>query len=223
MGHMVNKDASVSTVFMGFDVPQKSKAVGVFSCIKSVITKIIPWLLCLNLISSLVTDGERLNLGHRSGIHARFFSEIRQIFTSSKKTTLSIWCVAHRFNLAWTDLCKKFTVINDVISDASSLSAHFHKSGERTFKLKQAASAANLPRPLRYPTYFPVRWTQYSSDLFNVTLRNWRAAMAYFIAEKEIGLQNYWTNYERIHLITFLADILHLLKTFQKTFESDIV
>lgn len=46
MGHMGNKDSSVLTVFMGFDVLQEGKALGVLKCIKNVIMKILPWALC---------------------------------------------------------------------------------------------------------------------------------------------------------------------------------
>ncbi len=86
MGHMVNKDASVSTVFIGFDVPQEGKAIGVVNCIKSVVAKILPWILCLNLISSIVTDGEKPNLRNTEGIHARFADEIKELLNGEKNT-----------------------------------------------------------------------------------------------------------------------------------------
>ena len=79
-------------------------------------------------------------------------------------------------------------MINDVISDASSLSSYFHKSGEWTFKLKQAAARAKLSKSL-----------------------------------SETGLLSRWLMYDRIHLIAFVANILQLLKTYQKTFETDII
>lgn len=72
MGHLVNKDATISTVFIGFDVPKQGKAIGVFECMKSVVEKILPWDVCLQLLSSLVTDGEELNFGSRSGLHVRY-------------------------------------------------------------------------------------------------------------------------------------------------------
>lgn len=64
-------------------------------------------------------------------------------------------------------------------------------------------------------------YVQYAFALFYVVLRNWRSSLAYFITENEPLLEECWLKYDRLHLLTFLTDILQLLKTFQKYFESD--
>lgn len=54
---------------------------------------------------------------------------------------LLVWCVAHRINLAWKDLCGTIGLIADIIQDAKNLSSYFHVSGERTQKLKNISLA----------------------------------------------------------------------------------
>jgi hypothetical protein len=222
MGHLVNKDTTVSLVFIGFGVPKDRKAEGYFECVKCVVEKILPWESFLPLISSIVTDGEELNLGCNTGLHVRMLAEIKDL-VSDNKLLLAIWCYAHRINLAWKDVCNEFPIIAQIVADASSLSSHFHKSGERTSILKRVAAEMRIEKPLRYVTYFPVRWTQYVFDLLYVTLRNWRASMEYFVREEEIGLEQRWLQYDRLHATVFLTDVLQIFKCFQKKFESETV
>lgn len=222
MGHVVHKNATVSNVFIGFQIPQRGKSLGYFECMKKIVNNIWNWEQCLALVTSLVTDGEPLNTGSEQGLWARFVEEVRKS-TARKQPIVSIWCVPHRFNLAWKDLCKDCSMIADIVAQATSLSSHFHKSGDRTQKLRNIAIAKNLNKPLRYVTNFEVRWTEFVFDLLTVTLRNWRSSMAYFESEKEEGLANRWLLYDRLHFLTFITDILQLLKKFQKTFESNTI
>ena len=174
----------------------------------------------LKLISSLVTDGEPLNTGSINGIWARITRE-HQPASNYNMPLLLIWCVAHRITLAWKSVCKDNPIVEYIINLASQLCTFFHNSGKRTGKLRNAAKANALSVPLQYPSYNSTRWVQYAFDLLNVVLRNWRQAMAYFMSENEPLLAECWLNYDRLHLLTFLADVLQHLKTFQKYFESD--
>lgn len=133
----------------------------------------------------------------------------------------SIWCVAHRITLGWKSVCVDNPIVVNSINHASQLCTFFHNSGERTAKLRNAAKANNLSEPMNYPSFNSTRWVQYAYNLLYVILRNWRSSMMYFLNENEQMLADYWGNYHHIHLLTFLCDILKLLKTFQKTFESD--
>ena len=171
----------------------------------------------LKLISSLVTDGEPLNTGSINGIWARITRE-HQLASNYNMPFLLIWCVAHRITLAWKSVCKDNPIVEYIINLASQLWTFFHNSGKRTGKLRNAAKANALSVPLQYPSYNSTRWVQYAFDLLNVVLRNWRQAMAYFMSENETLLAECWLNYDRLHLLTFLADVLQHLKTFQKYF-----
>lgn len=116
-------------------------------------------------------------------------------------------------------------MITNLIKEASSLSAYFHHSGQRTQKLKMISSknTEEFQKFIQYPAYFQIRWTQFTHSLFTAVLRNWKASIQYFKNENEIGLLNRWLNYERIHCTSFLTDVLELYKRFQMTFERDSI
>lgn len=71
MAQVVNKDATLSTVFLGFGAPKKGDGLHYLQCIKSIPTAIMTWEELFVLLSSLVTDGESLNSGAISGLGAR--------------------------------------------------------------------------------------------------------------------------------------------------------
>lgn len=103
------------------------------------------------------------------------------------------------------------------------LAAHFRKSGSRTKKLRTIAAVNNFKRPLRYPAYFEVRWSEFTFNLFYDVLRNWRSSIKYFQATTFSALMNQWLIVDKLHFITFLIDVLGLLKAFQKTCQSDTI
>lgn len=118
----------------------------------------------------------------------------------------------HRVNLAWKTVCK-IDIIAKIIKSTRKLATHFRNSGTRTNKLKH----------MRFPAFFAVRWAEFLFNLFNVALRNWRAYVKYFNLQKLNVFTNTWLNYDRLHLLTFLTDVLSLLKSFQKTCQSDSI
>lgn len=133
-----------------------------------------------------------------------------------------IWCIGHRVNLACKSVCK-IAIIQKLILNARKLAAHFRKSGKRTKSLKLIAAANNFNRPLRYPAYFEVRWSEFTHNLFNAVLRNWRSSIKYFESTTFDTLKNQWLIVNQLHLMTFLIDVLGLLKSFQKTCQSDSI
>lgn len=74
MAQIVNRDATTSTLFLGFGVPKSGNGQHYFDCLKSV-TKDIEWNDLFPLVSSAVTDGEYLNSGHISGLCTRLKEE----------------------------------------------------------------------------------------------------------------------------------------------------
>lgn len=80
-----------------------------------------------------------------------------------------------------------------------------------------------LSKPLRYPSYFNVRWVEFVFNFFNAILRNWRVSIMYFQSEKLQSRLHFWTQYDTLHSLTFLTDVLFLLKRFQKSYQSDTI
>lgn len=194
LANIINKDAKMITVFLGFDIPENEEdeddgAAAYFQCMKTVITNIMPWQEFLKLMSSLVTDGEPLNTGSNNGLWARLAREHQ---LHSCLPLILIWCMAHRITLAWKSVCGDNTFVVDIIKIASQLCTFFHNSGKRTAKLRNGAKANNLSKPLQYPSYNSTRWVQYAFDLLNTVLRNWRSSMIYFVTQNEPLLEECW-------------------------------
>lgn len=141
MANIVKSDTTMSTVFLGFKNPKKSKAIGYFECVKDVIQDIVPWQEFLTLITSLVTDGEYLNTGKFNGLFVKVLAD-RRLSTRPELPLFSIWCIGHRVNLAWKSVCA-IPMIRNLILSTRKLSAHFRKSGTRTKKLRAIAIATN--------------------------------------------------------------------------------
>lgn len=91
----------------------------------------------------------------------------------------------------------------------------------RTKKLKVVAERNNFNAPLRYPAFFTIRWTEYVYNLLNAILRNYRASIEYFETHHLKAYLKIWKVYDRLQHVAFLADVLSLLKKFQKACQSD--
>lgn len=224
MAHLVAEDLSVSTVFLGFAVPKNGgNAESYYEAVKNSVTPVLPWNELFEKITSVVTDGENLNSGCDKGLWKKMKDDRDK--SNNEKPLLFIWCIPHRLNLAWKSLCKDFSIISDLVQDVKNLASFFHMSAEKTQQLKNISlnNPNDFQKYIQYPSYFEIRWTEFTYNLFYSVLRNWKASMQYFVNEDELGLQNRWLNYGRIHLLTFMTDLLTLFKAFQKFFESDSV
>ncbi len=71
MGRIVKRDLTVSTLFLGFGVPESGDANGYFQCLKDVVKDTLTWEELFSLTTSIVTDGENLNLGKINGLVAK--------------------------------------------------------------------------------------------------------------------------------------------------------
>lgn len=220
MIQIVKPDASMKNLCIGFDVPETDGAKGYLDCLKKISNKVLPWDEFFALITSIVTDGENLNLGRFNGLVAKL-KDLRNL-TGTNLPLISIWCVPHRTNLAWKDV-SKINSISNIISRTTKLSKYFRKSGKRTNTLATLAAANNLSSPLRYPPYFEVRWIEFVYNLCNAVLRNWRATIKYFQSENIATKLREWLQYDRVHFLTFLTDVLGLLKRFQKSCQSNTI
>lgn len=218
--HVVHSDGCRATYFMGFDIPDDCKADAYFEIVKKVSNEILPCNELISLICSIVTDGESLNSGHLNGLWEQLTCAKR--LATPNMPLIRTWCIGHRTNLAWKTMLS-IPLIKQLFDLATSISTHFHQSGERTRKLTAVASDRNLDPPLRYPQVFEVRWTEFTYGLLKAVLRNWRVSVGYFETENLVAFLNTWLCYDQIHLVTFICDILRLLKSFQKQFQSDSI
>lgn len=220
MAHIISDKCTTSTFFIWFGVPEVGRAEGYFECVKTIVSKIMPFDEFFELITSVATDGEPLNIGHLNGLHAKLKMERQR--SNSRKPLHLLWCVAHRINLAWKSVSSN-RIINKNVQFCRQLPAHFNTSAVRLNELKKTARDNQLSPPLRYPPFLAIRWTEFVSNLFNVVLRNWRAACHYFVKSNKKSFLDVWLYHDTIHFIFFLADILSLVKIFQKSCQSDSI
>lgn len=75
MANIVKSDATNKTVFLGFHTPKTGQAVDYFECVKKVVGDIVPWPGFLEMMTSLVTDGEYLNTGDFNELFAKVRAE----------------------------------------------------------------------------------------------------------------------------------------------------
>ena len=132
-------------------------------------------------------------------------------------------CSVHSSSLAFKDVCNCVTEIKTLISELASLATYFHTSARRTAELEQTGSANGL-KVRRLPTYYEVRWAEFSESLIVAVLQSWQALVLYF-ATKDVGdaanFRKSLTNADKVKLMCFVADLLFLLSNFQKTLQSD--
>jgi len=129
-----------------------------------------PWKDLIKMTSSIVTDGESLNSGERSGLWKKLEQE-KSLHDSSP--LLKIWCAAHRSNLAYKDVSKSVTEVKLVTADVVNVGSYFHVSGVRTHELKEAAKASGLSELLQWPDFKEVRFAEFTHQLLPVFLRNY--------------------------------------------------
>ncbi|XP_037049072.1 uncharacterized protein LOC119083454 [Bradysia coprophila] len=217
--HVITDVGEVKTFFLGFDIPVGNSALSYQKVTQNIVDEVLPWESLLSMTTSLVTDGERKNTGHLTGLWQRLKEEKEEI---SEGPFITIWCVGHRVNLGWKSTCQ-LPIISDVIRKIINVSSYFHQSGEKTRLLDAIATEKNLNTPLHYPKYFEIRWSEFTHNLLYVFLRNWNAMMWHFKSAKETHFENLWLSRDRIRLVAFLCDVLTVLKTFQKTFQSSTI
>ena len=118
-------------------------------------------------VSSITTDGASINKGDEGGLWALMRADRRE--DEKDLPLLTLWCAAHRADLAFEDLEGRVLEIHRSISDCAALSTFFHRSGLRTKDLEQIATGHKF-QIRRLPPYFEVRFTQFSEDLLEAFL-----------------------------------------------------
>lgn len=141
-GKLITKEGKQELVFLGMDEQTERGAIGLFRTTLNAMIKMFSkefvYAHILPKISSVCTDGVNTNTGERGGLWFHLEKEISS--TNSKIPLIKIWCVAHRGNLTFGDLCKNNAIVADIISNMSKVSSYFHTSGLRTAELKAIAS-----------------------------------------------------------------------------------
>ncbi|KAF0756116.1 Uncharacterized protein FWK35_00004771 [Aphis craccivora] len=108
LAKVVTEKGDIELIFIGFEEPKTKGA----------------------SVSSFVTDGANINVGHKNGLWALLENERQQELV--KIPLMKIWCSVHRFALAWEKLAQNVPEVSKIISSCSSISSYSHQSGVRT-------------------------------------------------------------------------------------------
>lgn len=223
MAKVINLDGSSELLFIGIGEQTERKAEGLKNAVVEAIkTAAEEPKALLSKVSSLCTDGARVNTGSQSSLWTLLDDEVKN--SGSAIPLLKIWCSAHRADLVWGDTAKKHGEINKLLFALSKISSHFNQSGLRVAELTKIAKENNIS-VLRIPKIFEIRWSEFSFDLIRSVLFSWEALVIYFDRNKACavcaGFHRYLTNSENLKLIAFLGDVLFTFQQFQKKLQSD--
>lgn len=219
---MVSSCGDLETIFLGIGQQKKRGAIGLMDAVKrGIIENLNEYLyrLIMSRVTSLCTDGARVNIGEKKGLWKLIDDELKKY--RSNIPFMKLWCSAHRMDLVWTDSANSEILIKNTLNILSSIASYFHNSSVRSEELKEIASEESLTL-LKIPKIFEIRWTEWTYSTVTSVLKSWNVLMLYFKKNKETSAQArgfflYLSKFENIGLITFLADVLHIYHRFQKS------
>lgn len=171
-----------------------------------------------------MTDGASVNIGERGELWTLFKQKYRSLEENSIPL-ITIWCAAHRSNLAWKDTSNLVSEVQHLVLTLTSLSTFFRTSALRSRELENIAKVNNC-KLLRIPKFFQVRWTEFSFSLVNSVLVFWHALVLFFQTSKEKESKRFLkflTNIDNLRLLCFLADTLLIFSRYQQTIQSDFI
>ena len=174
---IMTDDGKQENLFLGFDEAPERRTTGCVAAVKSVVEWVIPWDSLFPIVSSIVTDSANETTGEYNILWARLEQE--RVQGNREMPLLKIWCGAHRADLAFSSVSSSVSEVNTIIKDASALSAFFHTSAVRTKALQQTGERNGFVVK-RLPSYFEVRWTEFTYRLLFNILSSWKAIVSYF-------------------------------------------
>jgi hypothetical protein len=232
LAKIINNEGSSELLFLGAEEPKERGVKGMIQAIEDGCDKLYgksSFKQIISKSSSIVTDGAKCNTGEKNGLWT-LLKKMRQESDDENnegKTSIpplmTIWCVAHRSNLAWKSVSESVRELKHIIVELVAISSFFHTSGLRTRELKSLAQENNLSL-LRLPKLFEVRWSEFTYELLNSILTSWNVLVLYFMKSTEkstIGFKKFLTNYDNLCIIASTADLLFLFSIYQKKLQSD--
>ena len=113
-------------------------------------------------------DGASVMIGHRNGVSAR----LKEMFGS----LVTIWCVAHRLELAALDSMKSFSILTELKQIINGIYKHYHTSAKASRELKTVAEALNIDL-VKPGTIDGTRWLPHTLHGLSSLIRNYQAVL----------------------------------------------
>ena len=208
---IITDDGKQENLCVGFDEAPERQTTGYAAAVKSAVEWVIPWDSLFPMVSSIVTDGANESTGEYNSLWARLEQE--RVQGNREMPLLKIWCGAHRADLAFSSVSSSVSEVNTIIKDASALATFFHTSAVLTKALQQIGERNGFVVK-RFPSYFEVRWTEFTYRiLFNI-LSSWKAIVSYLQTSDDSAAKGHlrnWTDLCKLKTVCLVADLLMAL------------
>ena len=175
----------------------------------------------MKVINHLSTDGENKNFPEHRGLWKLLDDDRRKLDIDTP--LLKSVCAVHSTANAYKDLCKSVPEIGHLVKKLAAISTYFHVSAKRTSELEKVAKVEGLT-VRRFPKYFEVRWAEFTIALLDAILCSWQALIKFNVEQCDADGKKFLkllTNKDNLLLMCFVADLLFLIKVFQKKLQSD--
>jgi hypothetical protein len=218
----VNKEREMVNVFLGESHSQKRGAEGLLDSVVSNMQKLGMTEVCKRKLTGITTDGESANTGKNGGLRVKLKAYV-------ERDILCVWCVAHRSDLAFSDLEASVSEVRQWRINVKAVASFYRGSAVRTDELRRIADESGN-QFYRFPEHFEVRfvehllnlcesvwknllairkhWSHISTEAQNAT-RGERATAKGFLKLWEAGGQ-------QEYLTALMMDLLRLFEKLQK-------
>eukprot|EP00795_Rhopilema_esculentum_P003753 gene3753-15034_t len=175
----------------------------------------------MKVITHLSTDGENKNVGEHRGLWKLLDDDRRKLDIDTP--LLKSVCAVHSTANPYQDLCKSVPEIDHLVKKIAAISIYFHFSAKRTSELEKVANVEGLT-VRRFLKYFEVRWAEFTAALLDAILCSWQALIKFNVEQCDAEGKKFLKlliNKDNLLLMCFVADLLFLIKVFQKKLQSD--
>ena len=175
----------------------------------------------MKVIIHLSTDGENKNVGEHRGLWKLLDDDRRKLGVDTP--LLKSVCAVHSTASAYKDLCNSVPEIDHLVKKLAAISTYFHVSAKRTSEQEKVAKVEGLTAR-RFPKYFEVRWAEFTAVLLDAILCSWQALIKFNVEQCDAEGKKYLkllTNKGNLLLMCFAADLLFVIKVFQKKLHRD--
>ncbi|CAB4031786.1 E3 SUMO- ligase KIAA1586-like isoform X3 [Paramuricea clavata] len=218
---MGNKKDGKHLKFIGIGHVTEPGAAGHLQALKMGANDTVGFDEVLKVVNHLSTDGEAKNTGQHYGLW-KLLDDEREKLDDSFPLLKSI-CAVHSTANAYKDLCKSVPEIDHLVKKLSGIATFFHASAKCTTDLEKVGAKEGLT-VCRIPKYFEVRWSEFTAALLDAILCSWQALVKFFEEQYDTEGNKFLkllTNKDNILMMCFVADLLFLLKVFQKKLQRD--
>lgn len=223
----LDKDNSICVAFLGETHSDKHGAEGLAA---SIFERLNTCGMSDDAISDkligLTTDGEAANTGCHTGLWKRMADKLG-------RGLITIWCIAHRSDLAFEDIESSVSEFRHWKADLKSLATFYRASSYREESLSTKAQELQK-KSVKFPKHHEVRFAEHMLKLADAVLTNlpfmredWKNIMETGNKTEKLQARGFARNWmpdsKNVKLTAVIADVLHCFKSLQKEAQRSLI